>query len=42
MCCVRAPADIITVKGDSSHNLKILEYPELVMSAGKIIVNNFD
>jgi imidazolonepropionase-like amidohydrolase len=36
-----APADIIAVKGDPAHNLKILEYPDLVMSAGKIIVNNF-
>jgi hypothetical protein len=36
-----APADIIAVKGDPSHNLKILEYPDLVISAGKIIVNNF-
>jgi imidazolonepropionase-like amidohydrolase len=37
-----APADIIAVKGDPSHNLKILEYPDLVISGGKIIVNNFD
>jgi imidazolonepropionase-like amidohydrolase len=36
-----APADIIAVKGAPSHNLKILEYPDLVISAGKIIVNNF-
>lgn len=37
-----APADIIAVKGNPAHNLKILEYPDLVMSGGKIIVNNFD
>jgi imidazolonepropionase-like amidohydrolase len=35
MRCVGAPADIIAVKGDPSHNLKILEYPDLVMSDGK-------
>ncbi|WON74111.1 amidohydrolase family protein [Nitrosospira sp. Is2] len=37
-----APADIIAVKGNPAHNLKILEYPDLVLSGGKIIVNNFD
>lgn len=36
-----APADIIAVRGDPTHNLKILEYPDLVISGGKIIVNNF-
>ena len=36
-----APADIIAVRGDPSQNLKILEYPDLVISGGKIIVNNF-
>ncbi|MGH8684279.1 MAG: amidohydrolase family protein [Nitrosospira sp.] len=36
-----APADIIAVKGDPTHNLKILEYPDLVISGGKIVVNNF-
>jgi len=30
------------VKGDPTHALKILEYPDLVMSGGKIIVNNFE
>jgi hypothetical protein len=35
-----APADIIAVKGNLAHNLKILEYPDLVLSGGKIIVNN--
>ena len=36
-----APADMIAVKGDPSHSFKILEYPDLVMSGGKIVVNNF-
>jgi hypothetical protein len=35
------PADIIAVKGDPTHDLKILEYPDLVISGGKIVVNNF-
>ena len=29
-----APADIIAVRGDPTHNLKILEYPDLVISGG--------
>jgi hypothetical protein len=37
-----APADMIAVKGDPTHALKILEYPDLVMSGGKIIVNSFE
>jgi len=36
-----APADIIAVKGDLTHSFKKLEYPDLVMSGGKIVVNNF-
>ena len=36
-----APADIIAVKGDPRHNFKLLEYPDLVISGGEIIVNNF-
>ena len=36
-----APADMIAVKGDPAHALKILEYPDLVISGGKILVNNF-
>lgn len=36
-----APADIIAVRGDPTHNLKILEYPDLVISGGKIVINNF-
>ncbi len=36
-----APADMIAVKGDPTHALKILEYPDLVMSGGRIVLNNF-
>ncbi|MDN5752093.1 MAG: amidohydrolase family protein [Nitrosospira sp.] len=36
-----APADMIAVRGDPTHNLKILEYPDLVISGGKVVVNNF-
>ena len=36
-----APADIIAVKGNPFERFKILEYPDLVMSGGKIIVNKF-
>jgi hypothetical protein len=36
-----APADIIAVKGDPETNLKILEYPDFVMSGGVIVSNNF-
>ncbi len=36
-----APADMIAVKGDPMRALKTLEYPDLVMSGGKIVLNNF-
>jgi hypothetical protein len=36
-----APADLIAVKGDPTHGLKTLEYPDLVMSGGKTVFNNF-
>jgi imidazolonepropionase-like amidohydrolase len=36
-----APADLIAVHGDPTQNLKILEYPDLVISGGKIVVNHF-
>lgn len=36
-----APADLIAVKGDPLNNLKLLEYPELVISGGKIVVDQF-
>ena len=37
-----AQADMIAVKGDPTQALKILEYPDFVMSGGKIIINNFE
>ncbi len=37
-----APADMIAVRGDPTKNLKALEYPDLVISGGKIVVNNFE
>lgn len=36
-----APADIIAVRGNPFERFKILEYPDLVMSGGKIVVNKF-
>ena len=36
-----APADLIAVRGDPTHNLKNLEYPDLVISGGEIVLNNF-
>lgn len=36
-----APADIIAVRGNALENLKTLEYPDLVMSGGKLVVNHF-
>ena len=36
-----APADIIAVRGNPFQRFKILEYPDLVMSGGRIIVNKF-
>jgi len=36
-----APADMIAVKGNVIDDLKRLEYPDLVLSGGQIIVNNF-
>jgi imidazolonepropionase-like amidohydrolase len=36
-----APADIIAVKGNPFERFKILEYPDLVMSGGRTIVNKF-
>lgn len=37
-----APADLIAVRGDVTHNFKPLEYPDLVISGGKIVVNHFE
>lgn len=36
-----APADLIAVKGDAMLNFKSLEYPSLVISGGKIVLNQF-
>ncbi|MGZ8159148.1 MAG: amidohydrolase family protein [Methylobacter sp.] len=36
-----APADMIAVKGDPTQALKILEYPDFVMSGGHCVLNNF-
>lgn len=36
-----APADIIAVKGNPFEKFKLLEYPDLVMSGGRIVVNKF-
>ena len=36
-----APADIIAVRGNPFLRFKLLEYPDLVISGGHIIVNNF-
>ncbi|MCK9607924.1 MAG: amidohydrolase family protein [Methylomonas sp.] len=36
-----APADLIAVSGDPLQSLKLLEYPDLVISGGKIVVNHF-
>jgi imidazolonepropionase-like amidohydrolase len=36
-----APADLIAVKGDALQNFKRLEYPDLVMSGGKVVINHF-
>ena len=38
---VGAPADIIAVKGNAFENVKLLEYPDLVISGGRLIVNHF-
>jgi imidazolonepropionase-like amidohydrolase len=36
-----APADIIAVRGNPFLRFKLLEYPDMVISGGHIIVNNF-
>jgi len=36
-----APADIIAVKGNPFERFKLLEYPDLVISGGHLIVNKF-
>ncbi len=37
-----APADLIAVKGNPLYALKLLEYPDLVVSGGEIVVNHFE
>ncbi|WP_256214890.1 amidohydrolase family protein [Nitrosomonas eutropha] len=37
-----APADLIAIRGDPEQHLKRLEYPDLVISGGQVIVNYFD
>ncbi|MCQ8130197.1 amidohydrolase family protein [Methylomonas rivi] len=36
-----APADVIAVKGNALERFKLLEYPDLVMSGGKLVINKF-
>ena len=36
-----APADLIAVKGNALERFKLFEYPDLVVSGGENIVNNF-
>lgn len=36
-----APADVIAIKGNALERFKIIEYPDLVMSGGKLVVNKF-
>lgn len=36
-----APADIIAVRGNPFQRFKLLEYPDMVISGGHMIVNNF-
>lgn len=36
-----APADIIAVRGNAFERFKLLEYPDLVISGGHIIINEF-
>ncbi len=37
-----APADLIAVKGNPFERFKILEYPDLVVSGGHIVANEFN
>jgi len=36
-----APADMIAVRGNAFERFKLLEYPDLVLSGGRTIVNHF-
>ncbi len=37
----KAPADMIAVRGNALENFKLLEYPDFVMSGGKVVVNGY-
>jgi imidazolonepropionase-like amidohydrolase len=37
-----APADVIAVRGNAFERFKRLEYPDLVISGGRVIVNHFE
>ncbi|WP_240141482.1 amidohydrolase family protein [Nitrosomonas sp. HPC101] len=37
-----APADLIAIRGNLEQQLKRLEYPDLVISGGRIVVNHFN
>ncbi|MDO9141731.1 MAG: amidohydrolase family protein [Methylobacter sp.] len=37
-----APADVIAVRGNPFERFKLLEYPDLVMSGGRVVVNKFN
>jgi imidazolonepropionase-like amidohydrolase len=37
-----APADLIAVHGNPFTHFKLLEYPDLVISGGRIVVDHFD
>ncbi len=37
----KAPADMIAVRGNALENFKLLEYPDFVMSGGKVVVNDY-
>lgn len=36
-----APADLIAVRGNPLERLKLLEYPDLVISGGRVVLDNF-
>lgn len=37
-----APADVIAVRGNAMERFKLLEYPDLVISGGKVVLNKFN
>lgn len=36
-----APADVIAVRGNAFERFKLLEYPDLVISGGRVVINRF-